>query len=123
MKKFFETAIKQWENVKNIEFSGKTNYPKFSGKSLYEEIYSFAVIKVMKDALAEAEKLVRDEVIGVIANKSNDSGFAFGQQIIFPGVLRIPEKEMDFGIVFLSDIHIGSLTFLEDAFSRFIEDT
>jgi DNA polymerase II small subunit len=69
----------------------------------------------------EAEKLVRDEVVGVIANKSDDPNFAFGQQIIKPGVLRIPEKKMDFGIVFLSDVHIGSLTFLEDAFQRFID--
>ena len=28
---------------------------------------------------------------------------------------------MDFSIVFLSDVHIGSLTFLEDAFTRFID--
>ena len=74
-----------------------------------------------EDLFAEAEKLVKDEVIGVIANKSDDRNFAFGQQIINPGVLRVPEKEMDFGIVFLSDVHIGSLTFLEDAFSRFID--
>ena len=74
-----------------------------------------------EELFQEAEKLVKDEVIGVIANKSNDPGFAFGQQIIKPGVLRIPEKEMDFGIVFLSDVHIGSLTFLEDAFQRFID--
>lgn len=73
------------------------------------------------ELFAEAEKLVRDEVIGVIANKSDDNNFAFGQQIINPGVLRVPEKEMDFGIVFLSDVHIGSLTFLEDAFTRFID--
>ncbi|WP_296881429.1 DNA-directed DNA polymerase II small subunit [uncultured Methanobrevibacter sp.] len=73
------------------------------------------------ELFAEAEKLVRDEVIGVIANKSDDRNFAFGQQIINPGVLRIPEKEMDFGIVFLSDVHIGSLTFQEDAFLRFID--
>ena len=73
------------------------------------------------ELFAEAEKLVRDEVVGIIANKSNDNTFAFGQQIINPGVLSIPEKEMDFGIVFLSDVHIGSLTFLEDAFSRFID--
>ena len=73
-----------------------------------------------EELFANAEKLVKDEVIGVIANKS-EKGFAFGQEIIFPGVLRIPEKEMDFGIVFLSDVHIGSLTFLEDAFSRFID--
>lgn len=74
-----------------------------------------------EELFAEAEKLVRDEVIGVIANKSDDSNFAFGQQIINPGVLRVPEKEMDFGIVFLSDVHIGSLTFLEDAFKKFID--
>ena len=74
-----------------------------------------------EELFAEAEKLVRDEVVGVIANKSDDRGFAFGQQIIYPGVLRVPDKNMDFGIVFLSDVHIGSLTFLEDAFSRFID--
>ena len=74
-----------------------------------------------EELFAEADKLVRDEVVGVIANKSDDAGFAFGQQIIKPGVLRVPDKEMDFGIVFLSDVHIGSLTFLEDAFQRFID--
>ena len=74
-----------------------------------------------EELFADAEKLVKDEVVGVIANKSDDSNFAFGQQIINPGVVRVPEKEMDFGIVFLSDVHIGSLTFLEDAFQRFID--
>ena len=73
------------------------------------------------ELFAEAEKLVRDEVIGVIAHKSDESNFAFGEQIINPGVLPVDEKEMDFGIVFLSDVHIGSLTFLEDAFQRFID--
>ncbi|MBE6500011.1 MAG: DNA-directed DNA polymerase II small subunit [Methanobrevibacter thaueri] len=73
-----------------------------------------------EDLFKEAETLVKDEVVGVIANKSDDANFAFGQEIIKPGVLRVPEKEMDFGIVFLSDVHIGSLTFLEDAFQRFI---
>ena len=61
-----------------------------------------------EELFAEAEKLVRDEVVGVIANKSDDRGFAFGQEIINPGVLRIPEKKM-------------GLTFLEDAFQRFID--
>lgn len=66
-----------------------------------------------------AEKLVKDEVVGVLADKNGD--LAIGNQIIDPGVTRIQEKEMDFGIVFLSDVHIGSLTFLEDAFNRFID--
>ena len=63
MKKFHDISIKQWENVKNITHSAKTSYPKFPGKNLYEDIYSPAVIKVMKDALAEAEKLAGKDTI------------------------------------------------------------
>ena len=72
-----------------------------------------------EELFREAEKLVKDEVIGVIADKNGD--LAIGNEIINPGVMRIPKKEMDFSIVFLSDVHIGSLTFLEDAFTRFID--
>jgi DNA polymerase II small subunit len=72
-----------------------------------------------EELFAEAEKLVRDEVVGVIANKDND--FIIANQLIYPGVTRISEKKMDFGIVFLSDVHIGSLTFLESAFQKFID--
>lgn len=71
-----------------------------------------------EELFREAEKLVKDEVVGVIADKNDD--LAIGNQIINPGVQRIEKKEMDFGIVFLSDVHIGSLTFLEDAFTNFI---
>lgn len=67
----------------------------------------------------EASKLVKDEVVGIIADKNGD--LAIANQIIDPGVKRMPKKEMDFGIVFLSDVHIGSLTFLEDAFNNFID--
>ena len=72
-----------------------------------------------EELFSEAEKLVKDEVVGVIATKDND--FVIANQLIYPGVTRISEKEMDFGIVFLSDIHIGSLTFLEDSFQKFID--
>ena len=73
-----------------------------------------------EELFAEAEKLVRDEVVGVIANRG-DGDFTIANQLIYPGVTRIQEKEMDFGVVFLSDVHIGSLTFLEDAFQKFID--
>lgn len=72
-----------------------------------------------EDLFKAAEKLVKDEVVGILADKNGD--LAIGNQIIDPGVTRIVEKDMDFGIVFLSDVHIGSLTFLEDAFNRFID--
>lgn len=72
-----------------------------------------------EELFKEAEKLVKDEVVGIIADKNGD--LAIANQIINPGVTRIAKKDMDFGIVFLSDVHIGSLTFLEDAFNRFID--
>ena len=72
-----------------------------------------------EELFADAEKLVRAAVVGVIANKDGD--FVIANQLIYPDVTRIEEKEMDFGIVFLSDVHIGSLTFLEDAFKKFID--
>ena len=67
----------------------------------------------------ESEKLVKDEIIGLIAEKKGD--LAIGTRIIQPGVPRIANKTMDFSVVFTSDIHIGSLTFLEDAFVRFTD--
>ena len=72
-----------------------------------------------EELFADAEKLVRDEVVGVIANKDGD--FVIANQLIYPGVLRVQEKDMDFGVVFLSDVHLGCLTFLEDAFQKFID--
>ncbi len=72
-----------------------------------------------EELFKEAEKLVKDEVVGILADKNGD--LAIANQIIDPGVTRIVEKDMDFGIVFLSDVHIGSLTFLEDAFNKFID--
>ena len=67
----------------------------------------------------QSEKLVKDEIIGLIAEKKGD--LAIANRIIQPGVPRIATKTMDFSVVFTSDIHIGSLTFLEDAFVRFTD--
>ena len=65
-----------------------------------------------------SEKLVKDEIIGVIGSKKGS--LVIASDIIHPGVPRIDEKPMDFSAVFISDLHIGSSTFLDDAFSRFI---
>ncbi len=67
----------------------------------------------------KAEKIVRDEVIGIIGSKKGT--LVIASDIVQPGVPRISEKPMDFGAVFISDVHIGSSTFLEDAFNRFIK--
>ena len=67
----------------------------------------------------KAEKIVRDEVIGIIGSKKGT--LVIASDIVQPGVPRIDEKPMDFGAVFISDVHIGSSTFLDDAFNRFIK--
>ena len=66
-----------------------------------------------------AESIVKDEVIGVIGSKKGT--LVIASDIIHPSVPRIEEKKMDFSAVFISDIHIGSSTFLENEFQRFIK--
>jgi len=67
----------------------------------------------------EAETIVKDEVIGVIGSKKGT--LVIASEIIHPSVPRIEDKTMDFSSVFISDIHIGSSTFQEEAFNNFIK--
>ena len=64
-----------------------------------------------------SEKLIKDETVGILAERKGE--LAIANRIIQPGIPRVPKKDMNFSAVFTSDIHIGSLTFLEDAFVRF----
>lgn len=57
MKKYFDTAIYQWENVKSVSGNPEASFAKFSGKELYEDIYSPEVLDIMENSLKEAEKL------------------------------------------------------------------
>jgi len=66
----------------------------------------------------DAERIVKDQVVGVVGSRKGS--LLMASQIINPGVPRIDEKQMNFSVVFLSDTHIGSSTFLEKAFQRFI---
>ena len=80
------------------------------------------VSKDNDELIRAARNLMKDEVIGIIAQKragQSENQLAICQNIIDPGVPRRPRKEVDFGTVFTSDVHIGSSTFLEDAFVRF----
>jgi DNA polymerase II small subunit len=67
----------------------------------------------------KSEIIVRDEVIGIIGSRKGN--LVISNEIIQPGVPRIEEKPMDFSIVFISDVHIGSCTFLEDVFNKFVK--
>lgn len=70
------------------------------------------------EVFQQAERVVKDEVIGVVGSRKGT--LIMASELINPGVPRIDEKPMDFATVFLSDIHIGSSTFLNEEFDRFI---
>ena len=57
MKKYFDTAIYQWENVKKVSGNPDAMFAKFSGKELYEDIYSAEILDIMENSIKEAEKL------------------------------------------------------------------
>lgn len=67
----------------------------------------------------KSETIVRDEVIGIIGSRKGN--FVISSEIIQPGVPRIEEKPMDFTVVFISDVHVGSHNFLEEEFNKFIK--
>ncbi|MBC7100737.1 MAG: DNA-directed DNA polymerase II small subunit [Methanobacteriales archaeon] len=77
------------------------------------------VHKENRKLFEEANRLVRDEVIGV--KGSLKGRFVIPSEIVHPGLPRIEEKPMDFSTVFISDTHIGSSTFLEESFKKFIK--
>ena len=58
MKRFFSLMIDRWENVKSTQGDVERMFAKFSGKELYEEIYTGKVLDQLEDAIGKAEKMV-----------------------------------------------------------------
>ncbi|MBI2564839.1 metallophosphoesterase [Candidatus Woesearchaeota archaeon] len=80
-----------------------------------------AVISKNNPQYEEAKSIVNDEVIG-IQGVTGDK-IIFIQNIIFPGIPLIQEIKKcpdEVYAVVLSDIHVGSIYFLEKEFERFI---
>ncbi len=76
------------------------------------------------DAFADAERLVPDEVIGVRGTASKEGTMVFADQIFRPDIpfTYAPYTSDTKGAaVLISDVHVGSDTFLEDAWNRFGE--
>jgi DNA polymerase II small subunit len=73
---------------------------------------------------ADAERLILDEVIGVKGKLSND-GRLFFAELMFRPDIRIDNKpfmsETPGKAVFISDVHVGSNTFLTDSWNHFID--
>ncbi len=74
----------------------------------------------------EAESIVHDEVIGVTGRLNRDGSYLFTESIVRPDIPTQPRERLtgeksEGKAVFISDIHIGSKTFLEDAWGSFLD--
>jgi DNA polymerase II small subunit len=72
----------------------------------------------------DAEKLIPDEVIGVKGKLSSDGKLFFAETLYRPDIRidNAPYKSEQPGkAVFISDVHVGSDTFLEECWKRFAD--
>ncbi|MFA6928924.1 MAG: DUF4838 domain-containing protein [Lentisphaeria bacterium] len=63
MKEYYHLTIGQWEQVKDPADTPLSAYAKFSGKKLYEEIYSPEVVAKMRELLTQAMQATEKDSI------------------------------------------------------------
>lgn len=78
-----------------------------------------------KELFESANRILLDEVIGITGTLSSDGNLLFANKIIWPDIPNIQNSTLEGNkrngkAVFISDIHVGSKTFLEDSWLRFI---
>ena len=81
-----------------------------------------AIITKNSEIMEESDNILTDEVIGVKGIYRNN--YLFVNEIIRPDIPVTNEiKKLDVPVscVFISDLHVGSVNFLEELFKRFIE--
>jgi DNA polymerase II small subunit len=77
-----------------------------------------------RPVFTDAERLIPDEVIGAKGKLSNDGRLFFAEQLLRPDIRidNTPYKSGQPGkAVFISDVHVGSNTFLEECWNRFAD--
>ncbi|RZN61864.1 MAG: DNA-directed DNA polymerase II small subunit [Methanonatronarchaeia archaeon] len=76
-----------------------------------------------RDVYSKSEEVLLDEVIGVRGALSDGSDLLMLDDIVWPDLPLSggkPQSKGDGYIAFISDVHFGSTTFLEDAWNRFV---
>ena len=109
--------------LSDIRTTKKTGSKMVSLEDLTGELRGI-ITKKNEDTYNIAETLMLDEVVGIIGGMSEDKSVFFINEIIRPDVPRsfkphrsaTPAKAC-----FVSDVHIGSNTFLPEAWERFID--
>ena len=86
-------------------------------------LFSVLVRLADKNLFEQASRLVLDEVVGVTGALTNDGNLMIVKKIIMPDLPAMSHRRSTTSgkAVFISDVHIGSSTFLEDAWCRFID--
>ncbi|MCL7415049.1 MAG: DNA-directed DNA polymerase II small subunit [ANME-2 cluster archaeon] len=84
------------------------------------------VLKKNKDLFDQAMKVMLDEVIGLTGSLSDDGNLLFINNLMWPDIpvrnsTELGEPDNTGLAVLISDIHVGSDTFLEDEWLAFIE--
>lgn len=79
-------------------------------------------VLLMKGSRKGSESFIKDEVLGVVGSFSKDGEIVVAKEIIRPEVpinSGMAPNGSDSVLAFVSDIHVGSTEFLEDAWNRF----
>jgi DNA polymerase II small subunit len=86
-----------------------------------EDRYGMISVLLPKDKYFEP--VVRDEVIGIVGRKQAGKDIVFCERLIKPTLKNHIQKLSDtpLRVAFISDLHVGSDTFLEGAWTRFVE--
>jgi DNA polymerase II small subunit len=77
-----------------------------------------------KELFESAKRVLLDEVIGITGTLSSDGSLMFANRITLPDLPNVQKSKLGMKkegkAVFISDIHVGSKTFLEDAWLKFV---
>ena len=81
-------------------------------------------VLIMKGSRRGLDSFVKDEVIGIVGSMSKDREMVIAKDIIRPDVpinSRMSTNGSRSVVAFVSDIHVGSTEFLQDAWMRFMK--
>ncbi|MGP8336643.1 MAG: DNA-directed DNA polymerase II small subunit [Methanosarcinaceae archaeon] len=86
-------------------------------------LFSVLVRMADKKLFEQASCLVLDEVVGITGALTNDGNLMIVKNIINPDLPAMLTRRRNTSgkAIFISDVHIGSSTFLEDAWQHFID--
>ena len=78
-----------------------------------------------RELFDQAKNVLLDEVIGITGTLSGDGNLMFANKMTWPDIpntqVNMMNGKKEGKAVFISDIHVGSKTFLEDAWLRFAD--